>query len=124
MLQWECSLFFESSVFKRLLLIFSVVVFFHFVFLLVSPVKYKIFPPCFFSSYLNLRCPACGGTRAFYYLFNGDFFKAIEYNLFFVLLFLGLLLTYIFKPSFVLSSFFVWFSLSGAIIYFLVINIL
>ncbi len=41
---------------------------------------------CFFYYRTNLFCPTCGGTRALYYLLNGDVINAIRCNALILLL--------------------------------------
>ncbi len=36
--------------------------------------------PCFFSEFLGIYCPGCGGTRAFNALFHGRFLLALWYH--------------------------------------------
>ncbi len=36
--------------------------------------------PCFFSEFLGIYCPGCGGTRAFEALFHGQFLLALWYH--------------------------------------------
>ena len=36
---------------------------------------------CFLNEATGLLCPACGGTRAIIYLFNGQFMPAVKSNL-------------------------------------------
>jgi len=35
---------------------------------------------CTFQRIVGLPCPGCGGTRAVYYLFHGDFLKSFQYH--------------------------------------------
>lgn len=52
--------------------------------------------PCFFSTFLGLYCPGCGGTRALSALLHGHFLKALWYHPFipyFAVVYLGFLLT-------------------------------
>ena len=35
---------------------------------------------CGFQRVTGFPCPGCGGTRAFYYLFRGEFFKSFLYH--------------------------------------------
>ena len=35
---------------------------------------------CGFRAVTGLPCPGCGGTRAFYYLFRGEFLKSLAYH--------------------------------------------
>ena len=36
--------------------------------------------PCLFHQYTGLYCPGCGGTRAIYYLFHGQFLLSFIYH--------------------------------------------
>lgn len=42
--------------------------------------KYGDLTECAIRQRCGLPCPGCGGTRAFYYLFRGAFFKSIALN--------------------------------------------
>lgn len=42
--------------------------------------KYGALGQCSIRRRCGLPCPGCGGTRAFYYLFLGDFVKSLELN--------------------------------------------
>lgn len=42
--------------------------------------KYKNLAECAVKKRCGLPCPGCGGTRAFYYLFQGEFVKSFFYN--------------------------------------------
>lgn len=42
--------------------------------------RYKELTSCAIRRMCGLPCPGCGGTRAFYYLFQGDFVKSFELN--------------------------------------------
>ena len=52
--------------------------------------------PCFFSTFLEIYCPGCGGTRALSALLHGHFLKSLWYHPFipyFVFIYIGFLLT-------------------------------
>ena len=52
--------------------------------------------PCFFSTFLGIYCPGCGGTRSLSALLHGHFLTAIWYHPFipyFVFVYIGFLLT-------------------------------
>lgn len=42
--------------------------------------RYHPLLECTFYRVTGLPCPGCGGTRAFYYLFQGELLKSIEYH--------------------------------------------
>lgn len=42
--------------------------------------KYSSLTECAVKKRCGLPCPGCGGTRAFYYLFQGEFVKSFLYN--------------------------------------------
>lgn len=46
----------------------------------LNPYTTRILPECIFSSSLGWLCPGCGGTRAAYSLFHGDFVASVEMN--------------------------------------------
>jgi len=46
---------------------------------------------CILNEKLNLYCPGCGGTRAFYALIDGDFADAFLYNPFLFTVFIPLI---------------------------------
>jgi hypothetical protein len=50
---------------------------------------------CPFKTVTGLDCPLCGGTRATYALLDGDFFAAIDYNVFAVFVVLPALLFFL-----------------------------
>lgn len=61
-------------------------------------VLYKFFPavPCFFSTFLGIYCPGCGGTRALIALLHGHILQALWYHPFipyFAVVYVGFLLT-------------------------------
>ena len=43
-------------------------------------------PKCIFHELTGFYCPGCGGQRSLHSLLNGNFLKAIDYNLLFILL--------------------------------------
>lgn len=52
--------------------------------------------PCFFSTFLGIYCPGCGGTRALSAMLQGHFLRALWYHPFipyFVFIYFGFLLT-------------------------------
>lgn len=52
--------------------------------------------PCFFSTFMGIYCPGCGGTRALSALLHGHFLRALWYHPFipyFVFIYFGFLLT-------------------------------
>lgn len=42
--------------------------------------RYHSLLDCVFYKATGFPCPGCGGTRAFYSLFRGEFLKSIEYH--------------------------------------------
>jgi len=52
-------------------------------------------PKCIFHELTGFYCPGCGGQRSLHSLLNGNFLKAIDYNLLFILL-LPLILYFMF----------------------------
>lgn len=54
-----------------------------------------LLPDCPFNKF-SLLCPSCGGTRAVFNLFSGNFSVAFHYNQFFVLLCIYLISVMIF----------------------------
>lgn len=52
-------------------------------------------PKCFFHELTGMYCPGCGGQRSLHALLNGQFLKAIDYNLLFILL-LPLIIYFVF----------------------------
>lgn len=63
--------------------------------ILLSFIIFLFNPTCLFKRLFNISCPACGMTRAFFYLLNGDVISAFEMNILSIPLFL-LILIYIF----------------------------
>ncbi|MBQ7128798.1 MAG: DUF2752 domain-containing protein [Clostridia bacterium] len=51
----------------------------------IAELMIKYIPNCPFRNY-GLLCPSCGGTRAVYLIFNGNFIVAFNYNQYFFLL--------------------------------------
>lgn len=52
--------------------------------------------PCFFSTFLGIYCPGCGGTRSLSALLHGHFLRALWYHPFvpyFAFVYFGFLLT-------------------------------
>lgn len=50
------------------------------------------FTPCFFKNITGYACPACGTSRAFYAVFQGQFMESFMYNpLWVVVLFLSVI---------------------------------
>ena len=43
-------------------------------------------PKCIFHELTGFYCPGCGGQRSLHSFLNGNFLKAIDYNLLFILL--------------------------------------
>jgi len=43
-------------------------------------------PKCIFHELTGFYCPGCGGQRSLHSLLDGNFLKAIDYNLLFILL--------------------------------------
>lgn len=41
----------------------------------------KLFTNCIIKQFFHISCPACGFTRGFRAILNGELLKAIEYNL-------------------------------------------
>ncbi len=41
-------------------------------------------PSCPLAKYVHLKCPGCGGTRAYFACLQGDFLQAIKYNAFWI----------------------------------------
>lgn len=52
-------------------------------------------PPCIFYTLFDLYCPACGNTRSFISLSNGELLSSLRYNIVPILLLLLCLLAYI-----------------------------
>lgn len=59
--------------------IFLAVFVFLFAILFKNGITYKM-PGCIFLDVTGIPCPACGGTRAFFALLNGDFWQSFLYN--------------------------------------------
>jgi hypothetical protein len=55
-----------------------------------NPSDGGVFLPCPFRTLTGLWCPGCGLTRATHQLFHGDIHQALRYNLFVVVILLGL----------------------------------
>lgn len=47
---------------------------------IINPETLTALPGCVFLEYVKLPCPGCGGTRAVYYLANGNFLTALYYH--------------------------------------------
>lgn len=60
-----------------------------------NPSDGGVFLPCPFRTLTGLWCPGCGLTRATHYLFRGDVMQALRYNLFVVVILLGLSATWL-----------------------------
>ena len=59
--------------------IFFAVLIFLFAAIFENGITYK-WPRCIFLDVTGFPCPACGGTRAFFALLNGDFGQSFLYN--------------------------------------------
>lgn len=69
-------------------LIFIVVFYYY-----INPEETNLGFTCSFKEFTGLNCPGCGGQRAFHFLLHGEFWKALQYNIFiyFIPLFIYLL---------------------------------
>lgn len=52
-------------------------------------------PVCLFKRILTIPCPICGMTRAFKYILNGNFIRAIRFNLLSIPLFISIIVFYL-----------------------------
>lgn len=62
--------------------------------------KYGSLTACSIRRMCGFPCPGCGGTRAFYYLFQGDFLRSLWLNptvIFGVLAYLHFMLLYFYR---------------------------
>ena len=62
--------------------------------------RYGEFTACAIRKMCGLPCPGCGGTRAFYYLFQGDFIRSLQLNptvIFGILEYLHFMLLYFYR---------------------------
>ncbi len=60
-----------------------------------NPSDGGVFLPCPFRTLTGLWCPGCGLTRATHHLFRGDVMQALRYNVFVVVILLGLSATWL-----------------------------
>lgn len=63
---------------KRLINILSLLFGISFIWIVTSGI---ININCLFKSLFNIRCPGCGLTRSFRAIFNLDFYRAFNYNI-------------------------------------------
>ncbi len=62
--------------------------------------RYSSFAECAVKRRCGFPCPGCGGTRAFYYLFQGEFIKSFLYNpvvIYGILAYFHFMLLYLFR---------------------------
>ncbi|TDS50819.1 uncharacterized protein DUF2752 [Myroides indicus] len=55
-------------------------VFFVFIYYYLFAKEGSVGLPCFFYNTTGWQCPGCGGQRAFYAIFKGEFLESIRYN--------------------------------------------
>ncbi|MBO5106581.1 MAG: DUF2752 domain-containing protein [Clostridia bacterium] len=57
-----------------------------YIFVFITLIALLIITGCPFYNIFKIECPACGTTRAWISFLNGDFKKALDYNLFFFIM--------------------------------------
>ncbi len=85
----------------------------------LAPADNHVLPLCFLSWAAGIRCPACGATRAAYYLLAGDLAQAIKWNALLVFWFPLAALVFVTRPRLLVSPYFMWALLFSAVGFFI-----